>query len=76
MPRTMVNLDGEQKAWLDRQAALRGVAMTELVRQAVRAFRVREESRPSLNETLKRTSGIWRGRDGLEYQKRIREEWS
>ena len=50
--------------------------MTELVRQAVHAFRIREESRPSLNETLKRTSGIWRGRDGLEYQKRIREEWS
>ena len=45
--------------------------MTELVRQAVRAFRIREESRPSLNETLKRTSGIWRGKDGLEYHKRI-----
>ena len=76
MPRTIVNLDPDQKAWLDQQAALRGVAMTELVRQAVRDFRAREEARPSLRQALKRTSGIWRHGDGLAYQERIRNEWS
>lgn len=76
MPRTVINLDPDQKAWLDRQAALRGVAMTELVRQAVREFRAREEARPSFRELLERTSGIWRQGDGLDYQRRIRDEWS
>ena len=76
MPRTVINLDADQKAWLDQQAALRGVAMTELVRQAVRAFQAREQIRPSLQQVLDRTAGIWQGGDGLDYQRRIRDEWS
>ena len=52
--------------------------MTELVRQAVREFRAKEEraARPSMQEILRKTSGIWRGGDGLEYQRRLRDEWS
>ena len=76
MPRTVISLDPDQKAWLDRQAALRGVAMTELVRQAVRDFRAREDAKPSLRQALEQTAGIWRGGDGLDYQRRIRDEWS
>lgn len=78
MPRTVVNLDEENKAWLDQQAALRGVPMNQLVRQAVREFRSREErvSKRSFRDTLKRTAGIWRARDGLAYQQRLRKEWS
>ena len=77
MARTLVNLDDDNKAWLDRQAALRGVPMTELVRQAVRDFRIREErvSRPAFRDTLKRTAGIWRAGDGLAFQERLRREW-
>ena len=76
MPRTVINLDADQKAWLDQQAALRGVAMTELVRQAVRAFQAREQAKPSLQQVLDRTAGIWRGGDGLDYQRHMRDEWS
>ncbi len=76
MPRTVINLEPAQKAWLERQAALRGVPMTELVRQAVRDFRAREDAKPSLEHALQRTAGIWRGGDGLDYQRRIRAEWS
>ena len=77
MPRTVISLDQESKDWLDRQAADRGVPMTELVRQAVREFRAKEQraTRPSMQEILRRTSGIWRGGDGLEYQRRLRDEW-
>ena len=77
MLRTVINLDDDSKAWLDRQAASRGVPMTELVRQAVRDFRAKEQraARPSMHEILQRTSGIWRGGDGLEYQRRLRNEW-
>lgn len=78
MPRTVISLDQESKDWLDRQAVDRGVPMTELVRQAVREFRAKEQraARPSMQEILRKTSGIWRGGDGLEYQRRLRDEWS
>jgi hypothetical protein len=78
MPRTLINLDQDDKQWLDREAKARHLPMTELVRQAVRAFRIREESRarPPLQTILERTTGIWRSGDGLDYQQRIRDEWN
>lgn len=75
MARIVIDLDPDQKAWLDRQAAQHGVAPAELVRRAVRDFRAREEARPSFKEALERTAGIWRGEDGLDYQRRLRAEW-
>ncbi len=76
--RTQISLDEEQKAWLDRQAALRSVSMASLIRQAVTEFRIREQRGPaaSFQEILKQTAGIWQDGDGLEYQERIRKEWS
>ena len=75
--RTVISLDDEQKAWLDRQAALRRVSMASLIRQAVSEFQVREQraSTASFQEVLKQTAGIWQAGDGLEYQERIRKEW-
>lgn len=75
MARIVIDLDPDQKAWLDHQAALRGVAPAELVRRAIREFRAREESRPSFKQALARSAGIWRGEDGLDYQRRLRAEW-
>ena len=76
MPRTVIDFDKENKTWLDQQAAARRMPMAELVRQAVRDFRIREQSRPSLTDVLQRTSGIWRGGDGLDYQQRMRRDWA
>jgi len=42
----VISLDDEQKAWLDQRAALRRVSMAALIRQAVSAFRMREEGWP------------------------------
>jgi Ribbon-helix-helix protein, copG family len=77
MPKTLINLDHDDKAWLDREARRQQVPMTELVRQAVRSFRVREESRqrPNLGQVLARTAGLWRQGDGLAWQQRLRGEW-
>lgn len=77
MPRTLINLDPDDKNWLDREARARNVPMTELVRQAVRAYRIREESlgRGDLQSALAETAGIWRAGDGLAYQRRLRKEW-
>lgn len=77
MPRTIINLAPEDKAWLDREAALREVPMTELVRLAVRAYRLREENLGSadLQAVIKETAGLWKVGDGLERQSRLRDEW-
>lgn len=77
MNRTLVNLNPEDKAWLDREAKRRRVPMTELVRQAVHGYRLREESlgQADLQHVLRDTAGIWRCGDGLDYQRALREEW-
>lgn len=77
MAKTLVNLDPEDKNWLDQEARRRRVPMTELVRLAVRGFRLREEisAEPSLEQALAQTAGIWRRGDGLAWQLRQREEW-
>jgi len=77
VPRTLINLDAEDKDWLDREARARRVPMTELVRQAVQAYRIREESqtRLTLQDALQHTAGIWRAGEGLGYQRRLRKEW-
>jgi len=76
MVRTVVSLDPEDKAWLDRKARQEKVPMTELVRRAIRRYRENSEA-PSgdFAEILRRTSGIWQAGDGLQYQRRLREEW-
>lgn len=78
MLRTLITLDPDDKAWLDREARNRRLPMTELVRLAVRSYRAREESRgrPTLQAALMRTAGIWRHGDGLAWQRRMRDEWN
>jgi predicted transcriptional regulator len=77
MAKTLINLDPDDKNWLDQEARRRRVPMTELVRQAVRGFRAREESaaQPTLIEALTRTAGLWRRGDGLAWQTQLRREW-
>lgn len=77
MARTLINLPPEDKTWLDQEARSRHVPMTELVRQAVHDYRLREQNRarPSLQAALKQTSGIWHHGDAMEYQCRLRDEW-
>lgn len=78
MTRTLINLPPDDKDWLDEEARARHIPMTELVRQAVHAYRLRAQRRaqPNLQEALKQTTGIWRQGDGLEYQNRMRNEWA
>lgn len=77
MIRTVISLDPDEKQWLDRRAKEENTSMTELVRRAVRQYRTRQEEqdRPSFDEMLERTRGIWRREDGLEYQNKLRDEW-
>ncbi len=75
---TFINLDPDDKAWLNCEAQARHLPMADLVRQAVREYRVREESRrlTGLQSALQRTAGIWRQGGGLAYQQHLRDEWN
>jgi hypothetical protein len=72
----MISLDENDKEWLDRRAADEGVAMTELIRRAVRLLRGADRSdRRSVEELLRATAGTWKQGHGLEYQEHLRREW-
>ncbi|MEA2563260.1 MAG: hypothetical protein QOH06_4764 [Acidobacteriota bacterium] len=78
MIRTLISLEDEDKRWLDRRAKEEGATMAHVVRTAVRRYREqceREAGEPSMEELLQRTSGLWKGGDGLEAQLRLRGEW-
>ncbi len=77
MIRTVISLDASDKHWLDQQAALQHVPMTEVVRQAVRAMRSgRQQSGDDFQALLVGTAGIWKQGDGLAWQQNTRDEWS
>ncbi len=77
MIRTVVSLDDSDKLWLDQQAALQHVPMTEVVRQAVQALRAaRQQNSNDFNALLEGTAGIWKHGDGLAWQQNTREEWA
>lgn len=77
MPRTIITLSESEKLWLDHQAEVEQVPMTEIVRRALLLYRRQTEQppSPSFDELLQRTSGIWSEGEGLAYQSRIRSEW-
>ena len=50
--------------------------MTEVVRRALRVLREKAEREdPPTEVLLERTRGLWKGEDGLDYQRRLRDEW-
>jgi hypothetical protein len=76
MIRTLISLDPEDKAWLDRKAKLERMPMARLVRQAIQRLRQDSEAKPSrFKVLLNETSGIGKTGDGLAAQRRLRREW-
>ncbi len=47
--------------------------MARLVREVIR--RMRQQKDVPVDELLRQTSGLWKGGDGLAWQRHIREEW-
>lgn len=75
--RTVISLDPEDKAWLDRKSRETGKSMTALVREAVSRYRSEDSKRrkSSLSDLLEKTSGSWKRGDALSWQKKMRDEW-
>lgn len=76
MIRTLISLNEDDKAWLDRKARQERTPMARLVRRAIKKLREESEAKPSLfKDLLKETSGMCKNGDGLEIQRRLRREW-
>jgi hypothetical protein len=76
MVRTLISLDADDKAWLDRAARAEGIPMTRLVGRAIRRLKQEQEAAPhGFERLLRETAGIWKGGDALRYQRRVRAEW-
>ena len=75
MVRTVISLEEGDKRWLDAEAAREGVPMTEVIRRAVKHMRQERERAGELDALLAATRGIGSGEDGLEVQRRLRNEW-
>jgi hypothetical protein len=73
MTRLLVSLDEQDRVWLERKARQTGSSMAEVVRQSIQ--RMKKTDQKSFEDLLKATSGVWRGGDGLRYQRKIRREW-
>jgi hypothetical protein len=73
MTRLLVSLNEQDRGWLERKARQTGASMAEVVRQSIQ--RMKKAEQKSFDELLRATSGVWRGGDGLRYQRKIRREW-
>ncbi|MEC4895861.1 MAG: hypothetical protein SAL07_22705 [Oscillatoria sp. PMC 1051.18] len=76
MIRTVISFEPDDKSWLDKKAKEQQTTLAALVRQAVKQMRQQDEAEsPSFETLLETTRGIWQGKDGLDYQQAIRDEW-
>ena len=78
MPKTTIEIEEQEKAWLDQQALAEKVSAAEIVLNALDLSRHHVAAPyPSLSsdDLLAQTRGLWTAGDRLTYQRRLRTEW-
>jgi hypothetical protein len=75
--RTLIAFEAAQKSWLDRRSRSTGRPIAQLVRDAVDLARRADKGadRSDWSGALASVKGIGKGIDGLEMQRKLREEW-
>ena len=75
--RTLVDIPEDDISWLDARARAEGKSRAAVVREAVSSYRA-EQAKPIDKSWIKEGAGYWKHRtdirDGLEYQREIRED--
>ena len=74
MGRILLDLSDEVIKRLDDLKAQRNLPRAELLREAVEQYLERQDQAKT---TISRALGLWQGceEDGVEYQRKLREEW-
>lgn len=77
MIRTIITIPESDKEWLDRYSHLHHQSIAETVRQAIHCYQSHQVESEEDDAVLRETAGIWRsrGRDGLAYERELRQEW-
>ena len=73
--RISVSISEKDKSWLKAYSKSRGISMAESIRQGLSELK-EKESRSLYKTIVHDTLGLWEEGDGLEYQEKIRSEWS
>ena len=78
MVRTIISLDESDKRWLDSRARAERRTMTQVVREAIRYFRMEAgkagKGKPGLKDVLKLTKGTWSKGDAVAWVRKMRAE--
>lgn len=73
--RTLIDLPEDDMNWLDHRASEDGKSRAALIREAIAAFRNRED-----RAGMEKYFGLWARHgshvDGLAYERRLRDEWN
>jgi len=72
--RTIITVSDEDKLWLENYSRSYGISMAEAIRRGITRLKV-EEGQSTYERIVRHTRGIWQKEDGLEYQKKLRNEW-
>ncbi len=69
------NSSEEDKRWLESYSSLHRVSEAEAIRQGIRKLK-EAELFENYQTLVKNTKGLWKKKDRLAYQKKIRTEWN
>ncbi len=73
--RTIITISEEDKRWLESYSSLHKVSVAEAIRQSIRKLK-EVELLENYQSLVNNTTGLWKKRDGLACQKKIRAEWN
>ena len=72
--RTIITISDEDKLWLENYSRMHSISMAEAVRRGIIQLKERDTGE-AYRRLVLQTRGIWKGEDGLRYQKKLRAEW-
>jgi hypothetical protein len=72
--RIIVTLSDKDRLWLEGYSKVHKISLAEAIRRGIKELKKGQRGK-TYKGLVERTSGIWPGEDGLEYQRKIRTEW-
>lgn len=72
--RTIIAISEEDKSWLESNSRASGISMAEAVRRSIMGLKI-QDAKSAYRSLVRQTKGLWKKRDGLAYQKKLRSEW-
>ncbi len=72
--RLIISLPDEDKNWLEGYSKVHKISVAEAIRQGIGQLK-KDQRQKIYQKLVKRTRGLWKKGDGLDYQIKMRAEW-